>query len=72
MREDILRHLKIFGEEKSKVKVKALTLTKLCLSIKSKRKIARIYCENIFLETREKDENFDIKFMILREELDLL
>ena len=26
----------------------------------------------IFLETREKEENFDIKIVILREELDLL
>ena len=28
--------------------------------------------KTIFLETREKNENFDIKFVIFREELDLL
>ena len=30
------------------------------------------YYKNKFLETREKMENFDIKFMTFREELDLL
>ena len=45
MGEDILRMIKIFGEEKSKVKVKALILTRLWLSIKSERKKVRKYYE---------------------------
>ena len=45
-----------------------LTLTFYKIREEKKKNIMKI----IFLETREKEENFDIKFMIFREELDLL
>ena len=38
MREDVFRILKKIGEEKSKFKVKVLTLTLLWVSIKSEKK----------------------------------
>ena len=63
---------KISGEEKSKVKVKELTLTRLWLYVKLEwKKVTKYYKNFKFSETREKDENFHIKIMIFREELDL-
>ena len=54
----------MFGVEKWKVK--ALTLTLLWLSMKSEKKRWDNIMKIIFLWTREKEENFDKKIMILR------
>ena len=66
---DKIRNLKIsnhgFDREKSKVKVKALTLTNIQSSEKSEnQKVSEDY-EIIYLKTREKMKFIDIEFMIL-------
>ena len=66
-----LGFLKIYGEEKSKVKVKGLTLT-FDFMWNHRRKRRDDISKIIFLETREKEKNFDIKIVIFREQLDLL
>ena len=63
---------KWFDKEKSNVKVKALTLTRCWLSVKLQKKKRVKYYKNYISKTREKMENYDIYFMIFREQLDVL
>ena len=71
MREDILRILKYILRRKVKSQGQSIdfdqTMT-LCKIREEKGEKTKI----IFLENREKMKNFDIKFMIFRQELDLL
>ena len=53
-----------FDREKSKVKVKALTLTNSRCSVKSENQRCQKITKIIYLETREKIEFINIEFVI--------
>ena len=71
MREDILRILKNICRRKVESQGQSINFDQtftFCIIGEENENIMKI----IFLETREIEENFDIKIMIFREELDLL
>ena len=70
MREDVFRVLKIFGEEKSKSKSQCWLLPNFDFWWNHRIKRWDNITKVIFLETRENEENFDIKIVIFRAQLD--
>ena len=72
MREDILRILENIWRRKVKSRGQSIDFDLLWLFIKLERKRRENITKIIFSETTEKEENFDIKYVIFREELDLL
>ena len=72
MREDILRILASIWRRKVKSQGQSIDFDQTLTFLKSERKKLRKYYEIIFSETREKEKNCDIKYVIFKEELDLL
>ena len=72
MREDILRVLKKIWRGKVKTQGQSIDLDQTLISCKIREEKGEKNIKNIFLETREKEENFDINIVIFREELDSL